>query len=47
MLMETTKPEFIINCGRERAAKGPMKAVVVGGMHYIQMKTDRKRCTTS
>jgi arylsulfatase A-like enzyme len=37
MLMETTKPELIINGGREPAAKGPMKAVVAAGMHYIQM----------
>ena len=37
LLMETTKPELIINGGREPAAKGPMKAVVVAGMHYIQM----------
>ncbi len=35
--METTKPELIINGGREPAAKGPMKAVVAAGMHYIQM----------
>ena len=37
MLMETTKPELIINGGREPAARGPMKAVVAAGMHYIQM----------
>ena len=37
LLMETTKPELIINGGREPAAKGPMKAVVAAGMHYIQM----------
>jgi len=37
LLMETTKPELIINGGREPAARGPMKAVVAAGMHYIQM----------
>jgi arylsulfatase A-like enzyme len=37
LLMETTKPVFLANGGREPAAKGPMKAVVVAGMHYIQM----------
>ena len=35
--METTKPVFLTNDGREPAAKGPMKAVIAGGMHYIQM----------
>lgn len=37
LLMETTKPELLTNDGREPAAKGPMKAVVAAGMHYIQM----------
>jgi arylsulfatase A-like enzyme len=37
LLMETTKPELIINGGREPAAKGPMKSLVVAGMHYIRM----------
>ena len=37
LLMETTKPELIINGGREPAARGPMKAVVAAGRHYIQM----------
>ena len=37
LLMETTKPELITNGGREPAARGPMKAVVAAGMHYIQM----------
>jgi arylsulfatase A-like enzyme len=36
LLMETTKPDLLMNDGREPAAKGPMKAVVAGGMHYIQ-----------
>jgi hypothetical protein len=35
--METTKPDLLMNAGREPAAKGPMRAVVVAGMHYIQM----------
>jgi arylsulfatase A-like enzyme len=37
LLMETTKPELLTNDGREPAAKGPMKAVVAAGMHYIQI----------
>jgi arylsulfatase A-like enzyme len=37
LLMETTKPELMINGGREPAAKGPMKALIFAGMHYIQM----------
>jgi arylsulfatase A-like enzyme len=37
LLMETTKPELLMNGGREPAAKGPMRAVIVAGMHYIQM----------
>ncbi len=37
LLMETTKPELLTNGGREPAARGPMKAVVAGGMHYIKM----------
>ncbi len=37
LLMETTKPELLTNGGREPAAKGPMSAVIVAGMHYIQM----------
>jgi arylsulfatase A-like enzyme len=37
LLMETTKPELIVNGGREPAAKGPMKSLVVAGMHYIRM----------
>ena len=35
--METTKPELLTNGGREPAARGPMKATVAGGMHYIKM----------
>ena len=37
LLMETTKPELLMNGGREPAAKGAMRAVIVAGMHYIQM----------
>ena len=36
LLMETDKPELLTNQGREPAAKGPMKALVAGGMHYIR-----------
>ncbi len=34
--METGKPLYLINEGREPAAKGPMKAVVAGRLHYIR-----------
>ena len=34
--METDRPTFLTNQGREPAAKGPMKAMVAGGMHYIR-----------
>ncbi len=37
VLMEATKPVLLTNGGREPAAKGPMKSLVVAGMHYIQM----------
>jgi arylsulfatase A-like enzyme len=37
VLMEATKPELLTNGGREPAAKGPMKSVVVAGLHYIRM----------
>jgi arylsulfatase A-like enzyme len=36
LLMETEKPPLLVNQGREPAAKGPMTALVVGGMHYIR-----------
>jgi arylsulfatase A-like enzyme len=36
LLMETDKPELLANQGREPAAKGPMKSLVAGGMHYIR-----------
>jgi arylsulfatase A-like enzyme len=37
LLMETTKPELLMNGGREPAARGPMKSVIAGGMHYIRV----------
>jgi arylsulfatase A-like enzyme len=37
LFMETTKPELLVNGGREPAAKGPMRALVVAGVHYIEM----------
>ena len=37
LLMETGKPELLTNQGREPAAKGPMKSLVAGGMHYIRI----------
>src|SRR5262249_56980632 len=36
LLMETGKPMLLTNQGREPAARGPMKAMVAGGMHYIR-----------
>jgi arylsulfatase A-like enzyme len=36
LLMETDKPIFLTNDGREPAAKGPLKAIVAAGMHYIR-----------
>ncbi len=36
LLMETDKPILLTNQGREPASKGPMKALVAGGMHYIR-----------
>ena len=36
LLMETGKPLFLINEGREPASKGPMKGLIAGGMHYIR-----------
>lgn len=35
LLMETRKPPLLTNQGREPVAKGPMKALVASGMHYI------------
>jgi arylsulfatase A-like enzyme len=36
LLMETSKPIVLTNEGREPAAKGPMKSLIAGGMHYIR-----------
>jgi arylsulfatase A-like enzyme len=36
LLMETDTPALLTNQGREPVARGPMKAVVAGGMHYIR-----------
>ncbi len=36
LLMETDKPIVLTNEGREPAAKGPMKSLVAGRMHYIR-----------
>ncbi len=34
--METDKPDLLTNQGREPAAKGPMKGLILAGMHYIR-----------
>jgi arylsulfatase A-like enzyme len=36
LLMESSKPLVLVNEGREPAAKGPLKSLVAGGMHYIR-----------
>jgi arylsulfatase A-like enzyme len=36
LLMELERPELLTNRGREPVAKGPMKSMVAGGMHYIR-----------
>ena len=36
LMMETDRPALLTNQGREPAAKGPMKSLVAGGMHYIR-----------
>lgn len=36
LLMETDRPTYLTNQGREPAAKGPMKGLIAGGMHYIR-----------
>ncbi len=36
LLMELERPELLTNQGREPVAKGPMKSMVAGGMHYIR-----------
>jgi arylsulfatase A-like enzyme len=42
LFMETDKPTLLTNQGREPAAKGPMKALVAGGMHYIRSGDGRE-----
>jgi len=36
LLMETGNPLGLTNQGREPAAKGPMKSLIAGGLHYIR-----------
>ena len=36
LLMETDRPTLLTNQGREPAAKGPMRSMIAGGMHYIR-----------
>ena len=36
LLMEMERPALLTNQGREPVSKGPMKALVAGGMHYIR-----------
>jgi len=36
VLMETEKPDLLTNQGREPVAKGSMRSLVAGGMHYIR-----------
>jgi arylsulfatase A-like enzyme len=36
ILMETRRPPALMNQGREPVAKGPMKALIAEGMHYIR-----------
>ncbi len=36
LLMEMERPALLTNQGREPVAKGPMKSLVAGGMHYIR-----------
>ncbi len=40
--METGRPIGLINQGREPVAKGPMKAIVADGMHYIRTADGRE-----
>jgi hypothetical protein len=40
--METEGPTLLTNQGREPVAKGPMKALVAGGMHYIRSGDGRE-----
>ena len=36
VLMETDKPPFLANQGREPGSKGPMKSLISEGLHYIR-----------
>ena len=36
VLMETDKPPFLTNQGREPVSKGPMKSMFSEGLHYIR-----------
>ncbi len=38
--METDRPLVSMNEGREPAARGPMRSLVAGGMHYIRAGYD-------
>jgi hypothetical protein len=40
--MELERPALLANQGREPVAKGPMKAMVAGGMHYIRSGNGRE-----
>src|SRR5262249_41765943 len=42
ILMETNRPIGLMNQGREPVAKGPMKAIVAEGMHYIRAADGRE-----
>jgi arylsulfatase A-like enzyme len=42
LLMEAGKPIALMNQGREPVAKGPMKAMVADGMHYIREADGRE-----
>jgi arylsulfatase A-like enzyme len=42
LLMETDPPPILTNQGREPVAKGPMRALVAGGMHYIRSGDGRE-----
>src|SRR5262249_35846185 len=42
LLMETEKPTLLTNQGREPAAKGPLKGLVGGGLHYIRSADGRE-----
>jgi arylsulfatase A-like enzyme len=42
LLMEAETPPILTNQGREPVAKGPMEALVAGGMHYIRTGDGRE-----